>query len=546
MKRGKYIRLEKEGLTIKTANYPTEEEIHAEDIKGIQGLSSMSQESREKQVKIISELLDYFENNKLEEGNVEQRKQIQEKIEEIFNLEMENMKEDFESNIELIFNKHGQKGVMGEYRDNKSVTLYTNQLFEALKSDDKEERIDGCGEVLSTLFHEVQHHRQYLMATNEVSSKEAMDFAKEFAVIDLLQENFYNENYDNLDTEKDAEEVAQRKTVELTGGNSEAKYEMLKNSLEKRTEEESLKVDSDNGYYKYQFDSQEKDEMMDDILTDLIVVKGHSEVLERYPILRKIYKNDRGFIVRRTPREMIKEMKKEQQEILDNKFLSEEEKKEAIKDSKEMYIDIIYKRIRKGTPALIKEIDKKDLEELLNDMEDNFKAQKLEKLLKANEVTELKYKNVNERAPKILKPVTKSITSNVQKIEENRNEREIEEEYKEKQDFLDLIKQGKLPEEKISTKTKIMRKIRPVVRFFGKVKDKIKRIGRGIKNVVKSMLGIQEEIYYVPSEEELKEGKVLTQKSNIRDELKVEIKNNQNEVLQNQEKSTEKEVEEER
>ena len=59
------------------------------------------------------------------------------------------------------------------------------------------------------------------------------------------------------------------------------------------------------------------------------------------------------------------------------------------------------------------------------------------------------------------------------------------------------------------------------------------------------MLGIQEEIYYVPSEEELKEGKVLTQKSNIRDELKVEIKNNQNEVLQNQEKSTEKEVEEE-
>ena len=98
---------------------------------------------------------------------------------------------------------------------------------------------------------------------------------------------------------------------------------------------------------------QERDDVTVPILDDLISVRGKTEILREYPILQKEYNLDG---TKKSAIDLIKNMKDEIQDISQNSELSNKEKEQLIKDGQEMYYELIYRRIEKGTPEQIAEL----------------------------------------------------------------------------------------------------------------------------------------------------------------------------------------------
>ena len=347
------------------------------------------------------DFMNYFKDNKLDFNDTQLLEKMQKDITTIFQLEIEelgyryNPNDDTQSTFELKFvnspednfrGRHnpGWKIQEGKFVQGRPLITYnTSKLYEDLQSSDKEKRLFACKTIFKTVFHEIQHHRQYLMTRTNVSSKEAIQYARDFAIKTYLQKDWYSRdkktgNYDAYTIENNANEVGYNQYLE-TIGIEDKKIEDLRVIEEGKLNTFRYKADVDSFDGQQHYDSkglQERDDVTVPILDNLIKEKNRTEILHIYPILQKEYNLDGS---KKTAVELIKNMQKEVQEISENQAFTQIDKKILIQDTQEMYYELIDRQIEKITPEqigeLIEQIGKDEIKEIFSKMSYYFQNQ---------------------------------------------------------------------------------------------------------------------------------------------------------------------------
>ena len=334
--------------------------------------------------------MNYFENNELDFNDT----QLLQKMQELGYSYKPN-RDNSENTFELSFINDPKATFRGQHNsgarlDNgkfiqgkPSIKYNVAALYEGLQSPDKDKRILACKTLFKTVFHEIQHHRQYMMTRTNVSSKEGMQYARDFTIKQYLHKDWYSSNaktgnYAAYIIENNANEVGYSQFLE-TLGREDREIANLRDIERGKFNISRYKADVDSWDGQQHYDSnglQERDDVTVPILDSLIVEKGRTEILQMYPILQKEY-NLYG--TKKTAVELIKNMQLEVQSISQNQTLTDKDRKKLIQDSQQMYYDLIYRQIEKSTPEQISQIamqiGKAESKELFDSMSHYFQCE---------------------------------------------------------------------------------------------------------------------------------------------------------------------------
>ena len=466
-----------ESYVIKNVNVPSDGEILAQDIKRIQNIPKVNLINRKKQIEEARKFIEYFKNNKIDSKDKEKIEYLENKIKKIYDLEIEDLEREFGKDITLNIDREEDDDVEGNYYDNESITIYTKKIIEDLEDDDIDVRIDACLELIHTIFHEIQHHRQYLMATSNVCSKEAMMYAKEYALSHLLEDKFYEDNYEELGIESDADEVAEKRKIQTIAVETPFIYEKIRNYLAKYSRhfyaDEIVQRDSKNNQKVYDIVKQQGRVVVEELLDDLIYNEDHLEVLEEFPILNKVYnKKENG--LKKNVKVLVKEMKEEIEKIKFNKLIPEKTKEKAIQDLEDMYFEIIYNALEKYSQYEIDRSNKEEIKEVLTKMEERFENQLEEDIEKGIEYIKLTNEEQIENTPEILRKPRELLKRITEKVEIRRFKKDYKKDFLEKKKNIESIKTGKAISVKKKVRVVAMQKVRPVTRVIKEIEENIK------------------------------------------------------------------------
>lgn len=366
----------------------------------------------------IEKILRFFKDNQLDMNNTEMINKIKNAITRVFELEIREMGYIFNSKgniskntFELKFvnddkltwrgiyfcGKKVEKGIVVQQKPLIEYNIY--RLCRKLTSDTQDIRMKACRELFKTVFHEIQHHKQYLMTISDVSSKEAIMYARDFATRAYLERVWYTKNrkkgnYDGFVIENNANEVGYRRYMEITGDTDERISDLIDIEIGKIwIKGYKANIDSKDGKVHYNSGGfKEKDDVIIPIIDSIICERGLTDTLLMFPILQKEYNLDGS---KKTAYELITNMNKEEEKIKRDSTLSERERRKLLKDGREMYYELIYRQIEKCTTKQITElstqIGKQNLIVLLENISCYFeceierKLEKLERMIRALE-----------------------------------------------------------------------------------------------------------------------------------------------------------------
>ncbi len=453
----------------------------AGEIKNIQKITELNNEELEERITAIDDLFVYMEVQRLDSYEVKEK--LDKIVTRIYESEMKVLEKEFKEKIELYLGDEAEGDFYGEYRNGESVKINTNQLYKMLMSSDFNQRMSGCKEIIHTIAHEIQHHRQYIMATSNVTSKEALSFAKDFAIHDILGKKYYEYNYGNIGTENNANEIALKKQIEAEKYDRTTSIYMLQYKInENLSQYEVRDVETEDGE-KYDIVRQDKEEIMDEVLDREICINKKLNLLTRYPILQKKY-NLNG--TNKRTNQLIDEMESEREDLLNNRFLSHEEAMQAIKDSEDMYLDLIYKSLPKITKGELKLIEKKKLRNILNKMERKFENEADELMDIEEEFEELRDKDAEEtegKKPLFFKYKIKRDNRRQHVYVGNRIYNKLASQKK----VIAQARRGKVPKEPINFGTQALKVMRPVDKFMGQVSMKLNKLGKPVREVIRKL-----------------------------------------------------------
>lgn len=344
-----------------------------------------NEEKVAKEREYISKFMEYFSENQLQENDPEIVEFIKENMTKVFQLEVEEMGYHFDPNKEnntfsLEFVSDEDKSWSGVYNHGDVPSVKINLFYSLLNlySPDQESRLNGCRGIFKTLFHELQHHRQNLMAMSSVSSLESLRYARDFACHLELGDTWYSRdaitgNYDSYITENNANEVGYGQFAEIMGDDDITIN--LRNIERGRVNLSRYKIDMmEENNHLYSNGLKERDEVTGLVLDKAIVEDRKTWFLDIYPILKKEY-TEAG--KKKSAVELITEMKKEIQNISEDHILTDEQKQELISDAQEMYYELIYRQIEKmdeqGYYDLITEIGQEQSIGVVDDISNYFK-----------------------------------------------------------------------------------------------------------------------------------------------------------------------------
>lgn len=355
------------------------------------------------QKKEMTGCMNYFKNNQLNFSDTKLLEKMQRSITRIFQVEIEELgysyrpnRDDSQNTFGLAFINDSKKTFRGQCSnggDRPSITYNIAHLYNDLQSPDVDKRLLACKTLYKTVFHEIQHHRQYLMARTNVSSKDGITYARDFALSGYLEKDWYSRdrktgNYDAYSIENNANEVGYRQYLETMGLSDKEITDVMNIEQGKfNIARYKANVNSWDGQSHYESDGlQERDDVTTPILDDIICVRGRTEILKQYPILQKEYNLDG---TKKSAIDLIQNMQKEMQELSQkqNQSLSKEDRDRLIRDGQEMYYELIYRQLEKSTPEQIieiaKQIGKDESKELFGKISHYFQCQMEDRLGKS-------------------------------------------------------------------------------------------------------------------------------------------------------------------
>lgn len=238
------------------------------------------------------------------------------------------------------------------------------------------------------------------MVRSGISSKETLQYAREFALLELANQNeslsalgeFYNQNHDSFLIENNANATSIAMFLEA-----------VKDRGFMETVYINAKLGMQNANIAYSLNPE-----IQDIIDNKIEPYIDANLLTIYHALQKQYNMDG---TRKSSKQLVSALISELDEISTNKDLDETEKCARTKDCNEMYYELIYKALKKENPSL------EDIEELneiygndnlISDIKQYFEEQIIqiqesEQYLSAEKQTQIisYYKNRLESLPEI-------------------------------------------------------------------------------------------------------------------------------------------------
>ena len=351
-------------------------------------------------------LIEYFEENRLRKEKESVFEQI---IARFFKLELESMEmgikfdpENYESkkdnDIILKFIETNPKDLgyfsVFDFDDKYVPQIEINKKFyyPKLAHKNKFVRKETIKMLLNTLFHETEHYHQYLMIKNCESSKEAMVYARDELIHSVL-DSVYTKNYLEYATENDAAIKAMERTEEIVG--EDDYFE------EDKTIKNGKLMAGEYGIYKYcnmqegiYPCTEERDDATQLIMEKVLPDESKKKMLLYYPILLKEYNED---FTRKTPQELITNMKGEISYIRGLNFLSEVQKEKKVKDVKEMYYEIFNRTFKTITNTtllddMLQSTSKTEVIKLIQDIHEYFRIQMILKVKAVQKMCEAELK----------------------------------------------------------------------------------------------------------------------------------------------------------
>ena len=302
------------------------------------------------------------------------------------------------SDLEIEFSNNINSSGMCDYKQPNEagiskISIYEGKLYKDLASDDKNIRLEACENAFIALFHEIQHYRQYMLTQSMVSNKNALLYAKEFVAKKILEDKFYSpkyeeSNYYELATENNAYYVGADKYLKIVDQNKEDLLEE-KEFYNAYFSESKLSVDvlTKDGQKQFKYeDLQEKDDALTKILDETIT----PEYIEKYPILQKEYNKDGS---KKDTNQLVNNFHEELKSI-SNLELGNEEKEILIKDTNEMYYELIYKEISKNSnniENILKDLDYSKFLSIINNMSNYFLKEKERRIANCKTLCQEKY-----------------------------------------------------------------------------------------------------------------------------------------------------------
>lgn len=355
----------------------------------------------------IHSWLKYFQNNNLNENDEEVIKKIQDSITKIFKAEIEELGYKFEPNdqeksdiiLNMINDASKPKSGSHEYRkrvkfngdvekDKSRITYNIHPISARLKSQNIETRLTACKEMFKDVFHEIEHECQWRMIDLGISNKEALMYARDYALQNWLNKDFCSfdietGNYERLAVESDANEIGYKKYLNLIGENDK-KTESLRDAetVKKGLGMYKINTTSFDGGSRYNSHGlKERDDISDEILDDLICNRKFTDILKMCPILTKEYNIDG---TKRNSLELINNMNSEIKQISENSVINDKEKIEITQDIKEMYYELIYRMLEKEEPNQLMQtknkIGNEKSKRIFEDMSKYFQKEKDSKI----------------------------------------------------------------------------------------------------------------------------------------------------------------------
>lgn len=314
--------------------------------------------------------LKYFENNSLNEHDEKVIEKIQDSITNIFEAEVEELGYKFEPNepeksdiiLNMINDASKPKSGSHEYRkrvkyngdvekEKSRITYNIYPISNRLKNLNVETRLLACKEMFKDIFHEIEHECQWRMIDIGISNKDALMYARDYALQNWLNKDFCSfdietGNYERLAVESDANEIGYKKYLNITE-KKDKKIESLRDieTVKKSLGMYKINTTSFDGRSRYNSNGlKERDDISDEILDDLICNRKFTDILKMCPILTKEYNIDG---TKKSSLELIKNMNSEIRQISENETIDDSEKSEIIQDAKEMYYELIYRTLEK-------------------------------------------------------------------------------------------------------------------------------------------------------------------------------------------------------
>lgn len=354
------------------------------------------EERNQKQEKLIKECIAYFSNSGI--INDEQSKiKLKQFVTQLVELEIGSFGhtlDDFELKVVDSYENNMTNGHFGRDGTNRSEFMFNlNQTYQYLNFPNKRMHVSGILRLCKTIFHEVEHCRQYEMVKTNVSSKDAIMFARDFALQDYLENGFYHDsrtlgNYDMYSLEKDANSVAYQRLEELhlpkhsdraveIGKMAAGQYSTLVGSMDG---EKTYTISSRDKKRNYTI-TGERDDVSVEILDDAICARGRTDILISYPILQKEYNLDGS---KKSADILLVNMQHELEEVKATNKLSDDEKRMVKKNIQHMYYELIYRAIEKAKPEELAKISQQfsqvEVCKIFNNMQAYFQGEMERKL----------------------------------------------------------------------------------------------------------------------------------------------------------------------
>ena len=315
-------------------------------------------EKMQKEYEIITEMFEYFKNNKYDSNNKEAKIKLRNWITEFIRLEAkdigyeieliikdENKEIDIEEIVKtnnkgilfVFFNKYnGPHCFIGDINPNTSIAIMINEdECDFALEELQDYPMELCVVIIHGILHELKHIRSYLMAKTGVSSYASLMYAKENFII-LKYKKFYKKNHDTMHIEEDADIESAKYWVEMS--------------------KQEMHAQVPHGYHhKVGLTKVMREDFAINLFDELANMNQKKYFIKCFPILQKEYNLDGS---KKTAIELVNNMKAEMQEIFDTNDLSDDEKDILIADCKEMYFEILYRQMEHATMEDINNIAK--------------------------------------------------------------------------------------------------------------------------------------------------------------------------------------------
>lgn len=370
----------------------------------------------------MQQVMEYFKENNLDFNDEKIINDIKYIITHIFKVEVEEMGYHFDPNnpespdntFKLKILNDAKMKFRGQYLDYcrmrngklehrvPMIVLNLANLLEGLESTNSKLRLKTCKEMFKTIFHELQHHRQCVMAHSNISSNNVIRFARDFITMRILSKEWYSKdektgNYLEYTIENDANAAGYTRLLNVMGEEDEELESRRDMHIGRRNiSRYKINTTSADGSKRYASKGyREKDDVTIPVLDDLIKNENYRYILDEFPILKKEYNSDGS---KKSAVSLIRNMQNEINQISRRKDLQKTIKEELIIDCKEMYYELIYRQLSDTQIDVLKRnFGKEELTQIFNDMQkyfqDTMKKQikGSEQLAKARETAIKKY-----------------------------------------------------------------------------------------------------------------------------------------------------------